>query len=143
MVSDPIFTGKDLELIESLVYDPDLEPGYDMIKSCLIWGDEKPAGISPRGYSALCDLWISRSFLHLGKAFSEDEIDPEYFGKFWARAMEQNFKWPGFKRLTLSEEDRAYYKQSIGEVRFEAGEEEAEPANAEPAEQEEDRQKLS
>ena len=34
---EPLFTGKDLELMEALVYNPSLEPGYEILKGCLIW----------------------------------------------------------------------------------------------------------
>jgi len=44
------FSGKDLELIEGLVYNPSLKPGYEALKDALIWSDERPDGLTPEGY---------------------------------------------------------------------------------------------
>ena len=106
---EPIFVGNDLKLIESLVYNPDLEPGYEHIKACLGWSDEVIDGLTPEGYQNLCDLLIARSFIHRSLPFSSYRLDPLYFADFWERALKQGFSWPGFKRLVLSEKDQAFY----------------------------------
>ena len=121
MVIEPLFTGNDLKLIEALEYNPDLKPGYDLIKSCLVWKDERPVGLTPAGYETLCDVWIARSFIHRGVDFSTDKLDPKYFRDIWNRALNQKFKWPGFKRLALNEEDKAYFEHEL--QRLAAGEE--------------------
>jgi hypothetical protein len=110
---EPLFVGKDLELIESLVYDPNLAPSFDIMRGCLVWQDERPAGLSPTGRESLIDLWCARSFLHQGRDFSEHRLDPEYFRKIWERALSQAFKWPGFNRLTLTEADKTYYESEL------------------------------
>jgi hypothetical protein len=106
-----IFTGRDLELIESLKYNPCLEPGYCHIKDCLAWEDERVDGLTPDGYESLCDLWIARSFIHRNLDFSAYDLSPEYFRDIWERALKQGFKWPGFNRLILSETDKAFYER--------------------------------
>jgi hypothetical protein len=112
-MDESIFIGNDLALIESLVFDSKLKPTYSAMRNHLMWADEMPDGLTHEGYTALCDLWIARSYLHLGLDFSSHELDPEYITNFWKRALAQNFKWPGFKRLTLSEEDRSFYDSMI------------------------------
>lgn len=109
----PLFTGNDLHLIESLEFNPDLEPSYDLIKSCLVWADERPNGLTPAAYETLCDLWVARSFLHQGLPFSNHSLDPEYFENIWKRALKQGFRWPGFSRLTLNEGDKIYYTKMM------------------------------
>jgi len=110
---EPLFTGKDLKLIESLVFDPNLTPSFDIMRSCLVWQDERPAGLSPTGSESLIDLWCARSFLHQGRDFSDHRLDPEYFRKIWERALRQDFQWPGFNRLTLTEADKVFYESEL------------------------------
>jgi hypothetical protein len=76
--------------------------------SCLVWDDERAAGLSAPGYESLCDLLIARSFVHRGLDLSAHELDPHYFRDLWQRALSQGLRWPGFQRLSLSEEDKAY-----------------------------------
>jgi hypothetical protein len=104
------FCGKDLEIIESLVYQPELKPAYDLMRDALIWADERPEGLSREGYEKLIDLWAARSFIHKGTKFSDWTLDPEYFGKVWEEAISEEFEWPGFNRLKLSQQDEQYYE---------------------------------
>jgi len=110
-LSGPLFTGNDLQLIESLVRDPKLEPAFDYPKNCLVWSDERPDGLTRAGYEALADLLMARSFIHQGKDFSTYTISPDYFKNIWDRAMAHPFKWPGFDRLELSASENAYYEK--------------------------------
>ncbi len=112
-MNEPIFTGNDLVLIESLVLDSSLKPSYSAMRSHLMWADEMSDGLTAEGYEALCDLWIARSFIHLGLDFSSHPLEPEYISNFWKRALEQKIKWTGFERLVLNEEDRSYYDSMI------------------------------
>jgi hypothetical protein len=107
------FSEKDRSLIESLRYDVTLEPSFDLIKSCLVWADERADGLTRDGYEKLCDLWIARSFLHRGMPFSSWKLAPEYFGALWQDAMKEVGAWPGFLRLQLSKRDRAYYERQL------------------------------
>ena len=104
------FSGKDLVLIESLVYQPDLTPTYDVMRDALTWSDEYPEGLSYEGQEKLVDLWAARSFLHKDMKFSDWKLDPKYFGMVWEEATRQGFSWPGFKRLKLTPKDRLYYE---------------------------------
>ncbi|HEY9870482.1 MAG TPA: hypothetical protein V6D08_15060 [Candidatus Obscuribacterales bacterium] len=115
MDGEPVFTGNDLRLIESLEYNPSLEPSFDALRACLVWRDEEPSGLTPAGHEALRDLWIARSFLHRGLDFSVHPLDPEYFRNIWNRALRQGFKWPGFNRLSLNARDKAYYEEMLNQ----------------------------
>lgn len=113
MVQEPLFTGNDLRLIDSLVYDPSLEPSFEFLKACLVWSDERPDGLTPAAYDKLCSLWVARSLLHNGLDFSDHPINPEYCRKLWQRAIEEIPDWPGFKRLTLTQKDKVYYREEL------------------------------
>lgn len=115
METEPLFADRDLGLIESLEYNPELKPRFDHMRECLVWSDEEPSGLTPSGYDALCDLWIARSFLHRGLDFSTYEFSPDYFRTIWDRAIAQGLRWPGFNRLTLNEEDRDYYEKMLAD----------------------------
>jgi hypothetical protein len=116
MDDEPVFTGNDLRLMESLVYDANLEPSYEFLKGCLVWTDERPEGLTPAAYDKLGSLWIARSLLHRGLDFSDHPINPEYCRNLWERAIRQVSNWPGFKRLTLSEKDKRYYETKMNEA---------------------------
>jgi len=106
---EPLFTGRDLELIESLVYDPELEPSYDILRGCLAWMDEgQRLPLTTEGHDNLTFLIAARSYIQEGRDFSEYIIAPDHLRLIWERALKQGFRWPGFKRLTLSEADKAY-----------------------------------
>ncbi|MBP0023596.1 MAG: hypothetical protein J7540_06300 [Roseofilum sp. SID2] len=109
------FSGRNLELIEALVYNPTLEPSYDIMRDSLVWDDERPAGLDREGYKKLIDLWSARSFIHKGIPFSNHSLDPEYFERVWNEARGQGFQWPGFYRLHLSKRDREYYENARDE----------------------------
>ncbi len=111
------FSDKDLILIENLEYDPNIRPGFDFIKDALIWSDERPNDLSSEGYEKLCDLWIARSFIHKQIPFSSWKLDPYYFEEVWAAALKQKIKWPGFQRIDLTEEDKAFYEAQRAEAR--------------------------
>jgi hypothetical protein len=112
---DPLFVGEDLRLIESLVYRPELKPSYEFMKDCLVWEDERPDGLTPDDYSNLSDLLVARSYLHRGEPFSAWELDPDRFKSVWERAIKQGLRWPGFRRVSLSGEEEAYYRAARAE----------------------------
>lgn len=108
------FSANDLEQIEQLVFEPNLKPNFDAIKFCLMWQDEKPARISIEGYEKLCDLWIARSFIYHRKLPRERwGLDPDYFWTVWQTALNENIKWPGFRRINLLREDENFLNQQI------------------------------
>ncbi len=111
------FSDRDRALVEALVYNPNAEPSFEILKACLIWrDDESPANITPHGYDRLCDLWIARSYLHRGLPIGQGELVAGHFAGAWAQAQREAIRWPGFKRLTLSEVDRAFYERELAEL---------------------------
>jgi hypothetical protein len=101
------FSARDRAAVEGCVYDPAAEPGYEAIKGCLIWSDERPVNITSEGYDKLSDLWIARSYIHRGLPLAPR------LQAAWERAVADGIRWPGFHRLVLSEADLAYYAAMI------------------------------
>jgi hypothetical protein len=102
------FAESDRAVLAELVFDPACEPSYELMKSCLVWPDERPLRISKEGYALLGDLWAVRGFLHRVVPLSQWGLDPTYFQTVWQNALVDVPEWPGFKRIDLSESDRAY-----------------------------------
>jgi hypothetical protein len=115
-MNEPYFDDRDRALVEALTYDPAEQPAYEYIKGCLVWRDERPDGMTPMGYERLCDLWIARSYLHRGMPLNSGPFDPDYFEKAWKHALRDGIHWPGFRRLTLSPEDKAYYELQLNDT---------------------------
>jgi hypothetical protein len=111
--SSGLFSERDRSLIEASKYDPTLKPNYNALSSFLIWEDEQPRDISPAAYDVLDALWLARAFLYHGYELPSDLLDPEYFRSVWDKAVASKLKWPGFNRLSLSEEDRQYYLDEL------------------------------
>jgi hypothetical protein len=113
MDSGALFTGDDLRIIESLIFDASLKPMFDPMRDCLAWADERADGLTREGYERLCDLLIARSFIHRNLDFSTHTLDPAYFREIWERAMKHKFRWPGFNRLELSADDRSFFEKEL------------------------------
>ncbi len=109
----PEFTGRDLDLMRSLKYDPSLEPIYEYLRGCLIWEDERPEGLTPAADDLVGSLIIARSLFHKGLTLEDHPIDPSYCKELWGSAQRQIGGWPGFKRLSLSDKDRKYLEDEI------------------------------
>src|SRR5689334_1480955 len=107
----PLFSDRDRAIVEALRYDPAAKASFELLKSCLIWADEHPDNITPEGYDIVCDLWVARSYLHRGEPI------PERFHIVWEQAQSEGLRWIGFRRLTLSAEDKEYYEVSLRDVR--------------------------
>ena len=100
---------RDLVLLRELVFDPSAEQTFDLLKYCLIWTDERPAAhLSNEGREFLADLWIVRGFIHRSLPKEQWGLDPGYFSEVWEFGQANAAQWPGFKRLVLSEAERAY-----------------------------------
>lgn len=115
------FSEVDRKVIESLEYTPNLKPNFEVLKSCLIWDDERPNRISNQGYEKLCDLWIARFFIY-HSGLPEKKwwvLDVEYFKNTWKVAYESNIQWPGFKddRLYLSQENKKYLLKELKKIK--------------------------
>ena len=103
------FEDRDRKIIESLTYQPGLQPGFEALKGCLVWADERPDNLTPAGYDRLCDLWIARTILCHDP--SRRTLNDAHYRAAWSRAKAEGIRWPGFHRETLSETDRRYYER--------------------------------
>ena len=112
----PYFSDRDRAVIEALQYNADASPAFELLKSCLVWPDERPKNITPEGYEKLCDLWIARACLHRGQPVGSGTLDPTSMQRAWQEALDDKISWPGFRRLKLSPEDQAYYDACLREV---------------------------
>jgi hypothetical protein len=105
----------DIELLNTLIFDPLLEPNFEVLKSCLIWPDEAPKPhLSFSGREFLYDLWIVRGFIHRSVSVKEWGLDPLYFMEAWNFGLCSIPEWPGFKRLILNDVHRSYLGNSLG-----------------------------
>jgi hypothetical protein len=110
------FNQSDRERLECLIFDRACEPSYELMKSCLVWPDERPAEITNEGYELLGDLWIVRGLMHRDVPPEKWGLDPAYFQEVWRNALADVPRWPGFRRLDLSAADRTYLSRSIAEA---------------------------
>jgi hypothetical protein len=102
------FSLEDAKLLNSLVYQPDFKPSYDMVQNLLTWKDERPTGISDDGMDKLINLWIARSYIHDDRPFSSDVFGGKHLEEAWSKSKDEIPNWPGYQRLNLSTEDREY-----------------------------------
>lgn len=99
----------DISLLTELTLDSRAEPSFDLLKYCLIWPDERPLDhLTSEGREFLSDLWIVRGFIHRSLPKEQWGLDPQYFEDVWEFGLANAAKWPGFKRLVLSDVDNAY-----------------------------------
>ena len=61
---EPLFSERDLRLVEALEYRPDLGTQLRADQGLPHLGGRATAGLTPTGYESLCDLWIVRSYIH-------------------------------------------------------------------------------
>jgi len=113
-----LFKEIDRESVESLVYDPSLEPNYNALAGHLMWFDELPSHITSAGIDVLSSLWVARSLMHRGLTFSDHPVNPEYSQRVWKQAIQEIPNWPGFQRLKLSVEDQKYYAEMLEKNHF-------------------------
>jgi hypothetical protein len=113
---DAYLTPAEREIVEALVFQPLLKPTFELIKSCLVWDDERPRGLSKRGNDFIRKLWVARSFLHQGSAHEVQGLDPAPFKEAWSVAQRAGLKWPGFLRVRLSDDDERYYRGCLEEA---------------------------
>ena len=110
-----LFSQEDRERIDSLVFDSSLTPEFNAVSACLFWDDELPSNMTREGRNVVRLLWIVRSLPHRGLTFDDDDLDPEACRRLWEQATEEIPLWPGFKRLTLSEKDKAYFEDWLAD----------------------------
>jgi hypothetical protein len=107
------FNEFDKSVVNNLLYDPNCEPSFELIRSCLIWFDERTERISNEGYGLLGDLWSVRGYIHQNVSRENWGLDPKYFQTVWDNALNDVPNWPGFKRLELSSRERQYLSESL------------------------------
>lgn len=99
----------DLDILNKLTFDSSATSSFEYVKYCLIWSDERPANrLSAEGQELLNDLWSIRGFIHRSVPTKEWGLDPKYFEDVWNFGLKQIPEWPGFKRIVLSEAEKAY-----------------------------------
>lgn len=106
-----LFSQEDRKLIEALVFDPSLTPVYNPVSTCLFWDDELPLDATYEARFVIRELWMLRALLHKGLTIESHPFDPESCRQLWDQANKEIPGWTGFKRLTLSEKDRAYLER--------------------------------
>jgi hypothetical protein len=99
--------------VNTLTFQGNSEPSFELLKSCLVWPDERPTKISNAGYELVCDLWIVRGLIHQGVPPDKWGLDPAYFPEVWKNALVDVPQWPGFRRLEISDADRRYLEESL------------------------------
>jgi hypothetical protein len=109
------FTAAELNALDRLPFDEKVEPYYDPLRSSLRWFDEELQGAVGESYEHLLDLVIVRGWIHQGREReSWNALGPTtYFSEMWDEAMNGAPNWPGFKRIKLSEKDRAYFEREL------------------------------
>jgi len=107
-----MFSPRDRAIIENLRYDPTLTPGFELVKSCLVWSDERPDGLSSDGYERLCDLWIARSRIHRGVVGDRSVTSYDYQA-VWNEELSGGLRWPGFRRIELSAAERSFFEEQL------------------------------
>lgn len=98
------FNERDRRILEALAYDPEAEPAFELIKSCLIWPDEWAEGLSREGLERLNEVWVARGMLHAGRALSEI---PTPYRRAWEETLADGVQWPGFRRAELTPDWRS------------------------------------
>jgi hypothetical protein len=110
----PLFNDADRDALNRLTYDEAAKPSFELIKSCLTWlDDELPRTISNDGYSALCDVWSVRGFIHCQRPLESWGLTSSYYQDVLYRAIHEIPDWPGFRRFGLSASDRRYLEEEL------------------------------
>lgn len=105
----------DRALVEALVFDTAADVSYNAITACLVWSDEVPPGLSRDGYDTVRDLLAARGFIHRGIPVEDwdrgftDRVDR------WNAALAEGLRWPGFRRLALTREQRALLERHLAD----------------------------
>ena len=100
---------EELIRLNSLQYDESLKPNFEEIKYCLIWNDEVPDSIRWEVTELLYDLIIYRGLVHRQLPPQKwPGNNPQYFQDAWEFGLKNIPNWPGFNRVSLSEEDQQY-----------------------------------
>jgi hypothetical protein len=97
----------DRERIEAVWFDPDATIAFNEITGCLVWSDEVPDGLSPAGHDYVRDLLGARGYFHLRVPVEEWDFGNTDRIERWNEALASGLRWNGFRRLDLSDDQRA------------------------------------
>ncbi|MES3021174.1 MAG: hypothetical protein V4857_06265 [Pseudomonadota bacterium] len=105
-----LFTDAEIASLDRLVHDAHSRPYFDALRWALRWHDETPQQARGDGYQRLLELVVARSFIHQGRAREHWFVlaPTSRYADIWDEARARAPNWPGFKRLELSNEERAY-----------------------------------
>lgn len=90
--------------IEAIRFDPDATAAYNELTGALTFSDEVPDGISAAAHAYLRELLGIRGYLHRGLPV---DAAP------WDEALASGLRWNGFRRATLSPDQRALLQRHI------------------------------
>jgi hypothetical protein len=99
-------------LLRDAVYQPNTKPSYESVKSCLVWPDEVPDGLSADGRTTIFRLLAARSYMHRGIPLIGRL---ERLASVWKEAVASGLEWNGFRRTSISEADQSFLAKSIRE----------------------------
>jgi hypothetical protein len=106
----------DRALVEALVFDAAAEVSYNAITACLVWSDEVPPGLSSAGYEAVRDLLAARGFIHRGIPVEDWDRGWTDRADLWSAALAEGLRWPGFRRLALTRDQRAILDRHLADT---------------------------
>lgn len=96
---------EDRARLEALPFDARATAAYNEITGALAWSDEIPDDLSAGGYEYVRELLGIRGYLHRGLPVDVAR---------WDAAQASGLRWNGFRRLTLTPEQRALLDRYIG-----------------------------
>jgi hypothetical protein len=105
----------DRALVEALPFDAAAEVAYNAITACLVWADEVPKGLSREGYDIVRDLLAARGFIHRGVPIEDWDRGVSDRADRWNAALDAGLRWPGFRRLALTRDQRALLDRHLAD----------------------------
>ena len=105
----------DRALIEGLEFDASADVAYNVITACLVWADEVPTGLSRDGYDIVRDLLAARGFIHRGIPIEDWDRGVTDRADRWNAALAEGLRWPGFRRLALTRDQRALLDRHLSD----------------------------
>lgn len=90
--------------IEGVQFDPHATAAYNELTGALTFSDEVPGGITAAAHAYLRELLGIRGYLHRGLPV---DATP------WDAALASGLRWNGFRRATLSPDERALLQRYI------------------------------
>ena len=108
-----LLSDDDRELVESLTFEADAGVSFNDITACLVWDDEVPDGLSRSGYHVVRDLLVARGLIHRGVPVEEWDYGWTERWDRWNEAIASGLRWNGFRRIALTQVQRALLEQYL------------------------------